>query len=237
MTRFKELCLDVSATDRVTGAQRPRSNYVGAFWAALTGCSHQAEPDGPGDVVGEEEGMGIALCPVPEPKTVKNRVHIDVSVGSLDEVTDRGGRILETHEHWTVCADPAGNEFCAFVRDEPLPAYRTFEVVVDAADPERIARWWGEVFGVEARNDGRRWWWLQDVPGMPTSGPFFAWVFGPVPEPKTVKNRLHWDLYGETDDLLARGATHLWDVPGRSRTVAWSVLADPEGNEFCVFPD
>jgi hypothetical protein len=60
--------------------------------------------------------------------------------------------------------------------------------------------------------------------------PFDAWVFGPVPEPKTVKNRMHWDVYGDVADFEARGATRLWDMP------RWTVLADPEGNEFCVFP-
>ena len=59
--------------------------------------------------------------------------------------------------------------------------------------------------------------------------PFESMVFAPVPEPKTVKNRLHWDVYGDVDDLVARGATPLWEMP------RWRVLADPEGNEFCVF--
>jgi hypothetical protein len=50
-----------------------------------------------------------------------------------------------------------------------------------------------------------------------------------VPEPKTVKNRVHWDVYGTVEEFLDRGATRLWDTPG------WVTLADPEGNEFCVF--
>jgi hypothetical protein len=54
--------------------------------------------------------------------------------------------------------------------------------------------------------------------------------FNAVPEPRTEPNRLHWDVQGRVDELLVRGATHLWDG-GR-----WTVLADPEGNEFCVIP-
>jgi len=231
--RFKELCLDTTSTDGV----------VGRFWATMTGCRFEAgtvEGD-PGGVVGDEEGMGIAICPVPETKTVKNRVHLDVSVASLDEVTALGGTIGQAHEHWTVCQDPEGNEFCAFVRDDPLPSYRAFEFNVDCVDAEPIARWWADRFGVEARNTDRRgnptdWWWLAGAPGFPEGGPFFAMVFGPVPEPKTVKNRMHWDVYGDVDAFLAAGARRLWDVPGRNRPIAWSVLADPEGNEFCVFP-
>jgi hypothetical protein len=65
-------------------------------------------------------------------------------------------------------------------------------------------------------------------------------VFGPVPEGKTVKNRLHLDLAPHTSQdrdaeiasLLERGAT-LADV-GQGDDVTWTVLRDPEGNEFCV---
>jgi hypothetical protein len=44
-----------------------------------------------------------------------------------------------------------------------------------------------------------------------------------------VKNRMHWDVYGDVAELEARGATRLSEMPH------WTVLADPEGNEFCVF--
>jgi hypothetical protein len=53
--------------------------------------------------------------------------------------------------------------------------------------------------------------------------------FVPVPEPKTVKNRVHWDVYGEVVDFEDAGATVLWEMP------KWTTMADPEGNEFCVF--
>ena len=227
-TRFKELCFDV--TEGQEG--------IGRFWSAATGVPFHpgATAADPGDLVGHQEGMGVALCPVPEAKTVKNRVHLDVSVGSLEELIARGATVQEQHEHWTVMIDPVGNEFCAFVREGELPDYRVFEVVVDSVDPEAITQWWADVFAIEAHNKGEPWWWLQDVPGAPTAGPYWAMVFGPVPDPKTVKNRLHWDVYGDPAALIARGATHLWDVPGTTRPIAWTVLADPEGNEFCVFP-
>ena len=54
----------------------------------------------------------------------------------------------------------------------------------------------------------------------------------PVPEPKTVKNRLHWDVRGDVDELIAAGARLL---RARDEEISWDVLADPEGNEFCVF--
>ena len=67
-----------------------------------------------------------------------------------------------------------------------------------------IATWWAEVFGctVDGREDND-WWWIADIPGCP----FGDWDFVPVPEPKTVKNRIHWDvLVDDVDDLVAAGA-------------------------------
>lgn len=172
--------------------------------------------------------MGIAICPVPEHKTVKQRVHLDVHAPSVESLLELGATRAPGYpeERWTVLLDPEGGELCAFVRDE-VPAYRTYEVVVDAADPETIARWWADVFGVEAQNEGEPWWWLEDVPGMP----FESLVFQPVPEPKTVKNRIHWDVYGEVAELMDQGATIDSEQP------RWTVLQDPEGNEFCVFTE
>jgi hypothetical protein len=54
------------------------------------------------------------------------------------------------------------------------------------------------------------------------------------PEAKAVKNRVHLDIYGDVDELVARGASVLYrtgELPGTT----WAILADPEGNEFCVF--
>ncbi len=61
-----------------------------------------------------------------------------------------------------------------------------------------------------------------------------------MPEPKTVKDRIHLDLHLQGGDdraevverLLGMGATKLWD--GRQGPQTWVTLADPEGNEFCV---
>ena len=126
---------------------------------------------------------------------------------------------------WTVLLDPEGGEFCAFVRDE-LPAYRVYEVIVDAVDPESIARWWADVFGVPASERRRG---LVVDRGRARHAVRVARL-RPVPEPKTVKNRIHWDVYGDVDDFSRPGRRVLAELP------RWTVLADPEGNEFCVFP-
>lgn len=224
---FKELCLDVY------DAPEGPSRELGRFWAAATGCEYTIfsdDPRDPGDVVGDEEGMGIAICPVPEQRTVKHRVHLDVHTDAVETLIELGATVLcdATDEmHWTVMADPEGGEFCAFVRTpDKLPAYRTYEMGVDSVDARTIGAWWAKVFGTTVQGDDESWCWIEDVPGMP----FEAMVFANVPESKTVKNRWHWDVYGDVDDFLARGATELWTMP------RWTVLADPEGNEFCVFP-
>ncbi len=61
----------------------------------------------------------IDFAPVPEPKTVKNRVHLDVTTTDLEALVGAGATVLRAQDDeigWTVCADPDGNEFCAFIR-------------------------------------------------------------------------------------------------------------------------
>ena len=68
------------------------------------------------------------------------------------------------------------------------------------------------------------------------AGPLI-WIV-PVPEPKIAKNRMHHDVLGDTQALLAAGATlvRLRDADTEpDGAIEWDVLADPEGNEFCVF--
>jgi hypothetical protein len=223
---FKELCLDTHP------AEGQDITALGRFWAFATGCEYvRGDVQYPGDVVGAAEGMGIAICPVPEAKTVKHRVHVDVVTDDLEALIAAGATVLRAQDdeiRWTVMADPEGGEFCAFVRDPAkLADYRAMEIVVDSADAPAIGQWWADVFGVPLHHEeGKTEVWLEGVPGLPMESLLFD---DDIPEPKTVKNRWHWDVYGEVDDFLARGATLLWEMP------RWTVLADPEGNEFCVF--
>jgi hypothetical protein len=161
-------------------------------------------------------------------------VHLDVHTASVDDLVASGATVVRPAEdsglHWTVMADPEGGEFCAFPRDPAeLPEYRIYELCVDALDAEVVARWWGDVLGAEPRtSDHGDWWWLEGVPGLP----FESIVFNPVPEPKTVKNRIHWDVVSTVDAMRDKGATLL---RARDEDISWDVMADPEGNEFCVF--
>jgi catechol 2,3-dioxygenase-like lactoylglutathione lyase family enzyme len=110
------------------------------------------------------------------------------------------------------------------------------ELCVDARDPRSQARWWAEVLGWEVVVDPDD---DEAVELVPPDGGATPWLFVRVPEPKQVKNRLHVDLRPRDGEdqatelarLLALGATRV-DV-GQG-DVAWHVLADPEGNEFCL---
>ncbi len=223
--RWHELCMDTSE----------ESTRLGEFWATVIGGRLETrEGDPTGNVVVDGlEGGGIAMCPVPETKTVKHRVHLDVYTAAVADLEALGARVLIPAEQsglrWTVMADPEGGELCAFVRPRAeLPPYRLHGVGVDCADPERVAAWWGARFGLTPyRNDAAEpWWTLEHV----TNDPVLTFDFAPVPEPKTVKNRVHWDVLGEVADFERAGATILSVQP------RWTVMADIEGNEFCVFP-
>ena len=159
-------------------------------------------------------------------------MHLDIYARDLAGLEALGATIVEPQHGtrtWTVMADPEGGEFDAFPRDE-VPAERLHGLVVDSADAKAQARWWAEVYGVSVtENDG--WSTLENVPGMP----ILTMDFVPVPEPKTVKNRIHWDVtIPAVAPLVAAGATVLRQPDG---DVRWHVLADPEGNEFCVFTE
>jgi catechol 2,3-dioxygenase-like lactoylglutathione lyase family enzyme len=127
-------------------------------------------------------------------------------------------------------------------------ALKWYSVVVDCRDLHAQARWWADVLGwqlvLETDDEAAI------VPMHAEAGTISAeeWTkagpgleFVQVPEGKALKNRLHIDLAPHrTDDrdaliesLLARGATKA-DVGQDDSSVSWTVLADPEGNEFCV---
>ena len=140
-----------------------------------------------------------------------------------------------------------------------------FQVAIDCADPHALADWWAETLGweVEPSNEA----FIKDIiaKGLATeeqttthhgvlvwkSGAAINYpagdqpsgrprvLFQLVPEAKTVKNRLHFDvrvgaeqIEAEHEKLLARGATFLWR--GNEGPHHWITMADPEGNEFCV---
>ncbi|MFF7853282.1 VOC family protein [Streptomyces sp. NPDC007904] len=105
------------------------------------------------------------------------------------------------------------------------------QLVVDAADPVALGRWWAEALGWVVVADAADEYEIRPAPDrLP------GLLFVPVPDGKAVKNRLHLDFrpddqQAEVARLLALGARPA-DVGQGDET--WVVLADPEGNEFCV---
>ncbi|KUM73143.1 VOC family protein [Streptomyces curacoi] len=105
------------------------------------------------------------------------------------------------------------------------------QVTVDAADPVALGRWWAEALGWVVLNDS-----ADEYEIRPDQDRLPGLIFAPVPEGKTVKNRLHLDFRpddqrAEVARLIALGARHADIGQGEQ---PWVVLADPEGNEFCV---
>jgi catechol 2,3-dioxygenase-like lactoylglutathione lyase family enzyme len=105
-------------------------------------------------------------------------------------------------------------------------------VTIDCADPQQLAAFWSEALGVSIQGDYGNFVFLERPDdGGPVLG------LQRVPEPRSGKNRVHVDLSGgsratEVPRLVGLGATVVGEheMPG----LVWTVLADPEGNEFCV---
>jgi predicted enzyme related to lactoylglutathione lyase len=109
-------------------------------------------------------------------------------------------------------------------------------ITIDCAEPLELARFWAAVFGTgieSSLGDGPHYVDLLPVPGVPILR------FQRVPEPKTKKNRLHLDLSVEDLDeacsrLEALGGRRISAQAMTEYGYAWTVMQDPEGNEFCV---
>ena len=124
------------------------------------------------------------------------------------------------------------------------------QITVDAADPDRLAEFWAEALGYDLHDRPDLW------PGYhrkitDPAGARAPILFLRVPEPKTVKNRVHIDLYLphsedeppsfderrqqlalEVERLIEAGASRIGE--GGAEDDFWTVMADPEGNEFCI---
>jgi len=105
------------------------------------------------------------------------------------------------------------------------------QIAVDAHDPAALGAWWSKVLGWPLRIDSDGDAFLTPPPGHGAELLFLG-----VPDDKVVKNRLHLDFtpedqQTEVDRVLALGARRVDIGQGEQ---SWVVLADPEGNEFCI---
>jgi hypothetical protein len=223
------------------------------FWSEATGwpvtldVEDEAIVEPPEDAEGRptEPGILLVFVPVPEAKTVKNRVHVDLASRSPEhqaELVERlrraGATPLDIGQGavpWIVLADPEGNELCVLEpRDEYAEAGVIAAVVVDAPDPAALAPFWSAAAGWAVTESGERSATLTRPDG---AGPRLELLQSD--DARLVKNRVHLDVApyagddqaAEVDRLLSLGASHA-DVGQGTQT--WVVLADPQGNEFCV---
>jgi predicted enzyme related to lactoylglutathione lyase len=224
---------------------------LAAFWAAALGWEVAA--DEPDEVVVEPVGFSypsaaalpLVFVPVQEPKTGKNRLHLDLSTTSLQDQAAEVERVLglggtpadigQGDVPWVVLADPEGNEFCVLdPREGYMDARPVAAIVLDCARPDALVPFWADATGWEVRTSLQNFASLR-APGG--SGPFLELL--QTPDAKTVKNRLHIDVapladgdtQAEARRLEQAGAVRLDIGQG---DVPWVVLADPEGNELCV---
>ncbi|MGQ0433721.1 MAG: VOC family protein [Microthrixaceae bacterium] len=107
-------------------------------------------------------------------------------------------------------------------------------LVLDCADPERLAAFWAPALGYV--NLGTAGSYVALFPNG-ASGPKL--LLQRVAEPKTVKNRMHVDIevadiHAEADRLVALGATRVSEGPCAEHGSTWLLMSDPEGNEFCI---
>jgi Glyoxalase-like domain len=228
----------------VVDAADPRR--LARWWTEALGWAVTAEA--PGEVAVEPpDGLGVPLVfvPVDDPKAGKNRLHLDLASGSVghqaaqvDRLVGLGARPVDIGQGdvpWVVLADPGGNELCVLdARPEYTATGALAALVVDTADPAALAGFWSQAIGWPPAGSGERWSSLRSASGH---GPYLEFIR--VDGPKVGKNRLHLDLAptagsgqaAEVARLRALGAAPA-DV-GQGE-VSWVVLADPEGNEFCV---
>jgi hypothetical protein len=108
---------------------------------------------------------------------------------------------------------------------------------IDSVDPAPLARWWADLLGWRITFEGPDEVVLEPPEGSPEDGVCPDMLFARVPETKQVKNRLHIDLRPDDQALAVARAEALGarrvDV-GQTEAVSWVVMADPEGNEFCI---
>jgi hypothetical protein len=222
------------------------------FWAAALDwqttdeTAEEVDVEPAGYSYPDPSALPLVFVPVREPKTVKNRVHLDLASSSdalqaelIARVAGLGATPVDIGQGdapWAVLADPEGNEFCIL---EPRDRYRdtgpVAAVIVDCADPAALAPFWSAAAGWPVA-------YAQDsIVGLRSpagTGPYLELLR--APDARSVKNRLHPDVAPyRGDDPAAEIArlTGAGAVPadvGQGDGVSWTVLADPAGNEFCV---
>jgi predicted enzyme related to lactoylglutathione lyase len=221
---------------------------VAEFWAGLLGWETTRDPRGGLALLpADDTGFRLRFVPSQEPKIRQNQIHFDLTSTSLDgqrETVERalalGGRHIDVgqtpDDGHVVLADPEGNEFCVIEPGNAFLADCGFIGALACDGSQEVGYFWSRALDWPLV-------WDQDQETAirsPHGGPKVTWG-GPPVAAKTGKNRLHFDLAppaggdlrAEVDRLVSLGATRLDIGQGDA---GWAVMADPDGNEFCVVP-
>jgi hypothetical protein len=213
------------------------------FWAGV--LDREVADDGLTLLPSGDTGFSIQFQPTRLQKTGPNRMHLHLTSTSLEHqeqtvarVLGLGGRHLDIgqdpEDEHVVLADPEGNEFCVIEPGNSFLADCGFVGELACEGTREVGYFWSEALGWPLV-------WDQDQETAiqsPGGGTKISWG-GPPVAPKTGKNRMHLHLapppHGdqrlEVDRLISLGATRIDIGQGDG---SWVVMADPDGNEFCV---
>jgi catechol 2,3-dioxygenase-like lactoylglutathione lyase family enzyme len=216
------------------------------FWGRVLGREMVEQPDGGFALPSTDEpGFRIDFYPTQEPKSGPNQMHFDLTSASDEEqqatvarVLELGGRHLDIGQgpdvDHVVMADPEGNELCVIAAGNNFLADTALIGALTSDGSQQVGYFWSEALGWPLV-------WDQDEETAiqsPRGGTKISWG-GPPFNPKVGKNRLHLDLappadgdqQAEVERLISLGAKGIDIGQG---DVSWEVMADPDGNEFCV---
>ena len=214
-----------------------------SFWAGV--LRREIADDGFTLPPSNDTEFAIQFLPTEHPKTGPNQMHFDLTSATLADQQEMVARALALggmhidigqlpDEEHVVLADPEGNEFCVI---EPGNNFLTDTGVIGALSSDgsqAVGHFWSKALDWPLV-------WDQDEETAiqsPRGGSKISWG-GPPVRQKTGKNRLHFDLIppvggdqqADVDRLISLGATRV-DIG--QVDVDWVVMADPDGNEFCV---
>jgi predicted enzyme related to lactoylglutathione lyase len=216
------------------------------FWAGVLGWEMAGDlQDGIALLPSDDTGFGMRFLPTREQKTGLNVMHFHLTSTSLEDQQQTVARSLglgarhidvgqRPEDGHVVLADPEGNEFCIIEPGNNFLADCGFFGELACDGSQEVGYFWSAALGWPLV-------WDQDQETAirsPHGGPKISWG-GPPLMPKAGKNRLHFDLappadgdqQAEVDRLISLGATRIDIGQGE---VSWVVMADPDGNEFCV---
>ena len=217
-----------------------------AFWSGLLGWDQIDDPvDGHGLVPPDGGGFRMWFPATDVPKTDQNQMHFDLTSTSDQNQRDTveraialGGRHIDIgqrpEEGHVVLADPEGNEFCVIDPGNNFLAGCPFIGALVCEGSQAVGYFWSEALGWPLVWDQNEETAIQS----PEGGSKISWG-GPPLSPKTGKRRLHLDVApppdgdqaAEVERLIGLGARRVDIGQG---DVSWVVMADPDGNEFCV---